>query len=265
MYGGCVMSDIVTAVEDLLKDGYAYIPIEALAVMNAQMAAKRLMRSIGEDPRWSITRPGEEEPDLGVISRSKQQGYDEKSFFHFAVDLPVHAPKNITKQQKACLRIIESLYHTLKSLASNLVSEMAKREEIPIEYLCDPLVPFRMQRPYGTSVLRFLHYPDTPNQTGAKEHYDKGFLTIHLGDDGGELYVMDDQGNWVLASPPQGMALVFFGVKALYASNGVLKPIKHKSVTEPGKVRTAAVLFAHLDVGVEVRSAQEAHDTFSPQ
>jgi 2OG-Fe(II) oxygenase superfamily len=258
------MSDIATAVTDLLKDGYAYIPVDALAVANAQKAAQRLLRSIGSDESWSITRRGEDEPDLGVISKSKQQGYDEKSYFHFAVDLPILAPRNITKQQRACLMLIERVYHALKMESSNIISELVRREELPIEQL-DILGSFRLQRPYSTSVLRFLNYPDTPQQTGAKDHFDKSFLTLHLGDDGGELYVQDTTGAWVLASPPQGMALVFFGVKALYASDGALKPLRHRSTTEPGKVRTAAVLFVHTNLDIEVKDAQRAYDEFYAQ
>jgi isopenicillin N synthase-like dioxygenase len=154
------------------------------------------------------------------------------------------------------------MYHNLKSLASSIVGELVKREDLPIEYALDALVPFRLQRPYSTSVLRFLRYPDIPGQAGAKDHFDKSFLTIHLGDDGGELYIEDRAGQWVLASPPQGMALVFFGVKALYASNGVLTPLRHKATTEPGKVRTAAVLFAHVGLDIDVQDAQVAYDSF---
>jgi hypothetical protein len=256
------MNDIVTAVTDLLKDSYAYIPVDTILVTNAQKAAQRLMRTIGSDNRWCITRPQEDEPDLGVISKTKREGYDEKSYFHYAIDLTLYAPKDITKQQKACLRVIDKLYGSLKGVSHSVVTELVKRERLSIEHASDALIPFRHQQPYNTSALRFLHYPDVPEQTGAKAHFDRSFLTIHLGDEGGELYIQDAAGDWILASPPQGMALVFFGVKALYASNGVLKPLRHKSTTEAGKIRTAAVLFAHIELPLEVRNAQKAYEAF---
>ena len=253
------------ATDDLLRDGYTFVPINAVSVINAMGATRMLMASIADDERWTLTRSGEEEPDVGFIRKSKSDGYDEKAYFHFARDLPLlirSAGVIESLQQKACLRTVERLHLELRDLALAMADALGHRGLIDSSVSPGMLQTFRLTDPYNTSVLRYLQYPDTQNQTGAKDHYDKGFFSIHLGDDGGELYALDRSGSWIGVSPPPGMALVFFGVKAMYASGGRLLPLRHKSVTVPGKVRTAMVMFAHTDIGHQVVSAQDSHDEF---
>ncbi len=253
------------ATDDLLSNGYAFVPVDAVTVSNAMGATRMLMDSIGEDDRWTLTRSGELEPDVGFIRKSKSDGFDEKAYFHFARDLPLlleFAGVRESVQQKACLQMVELLHRELRDLALAMIDELERRSLVEPDSNNSMLKTFRLTDPYNTSVLRYLQYPDTKNQTGAKDHYDKGFFSIHLGDDGGRLYALDQSDRWIGVSPPPGMALVFFGVKALYASNGTLLPLRHKSVTVPGKVRTAMVMFAHADVGHQVVSAQDSHDEF---
>jgi hypothetical protein len=253
------------AVENLLRDGYAFVPVDAVAVANAMSATRMLMATIGENQRWMLTRLGEHEADVGLIRKSKVDGYDEKSYFHFARDLPIlleYAGVSESAKQSACLETVERLQLALRDLALGVVVELQKRNMLCQSTYGLTYSTFRASEPYNTSVLRYLQYPDVKNQTGAKDHYDKGLLSIHLGDDGGELLARDKAGNWVAVSPPSGMALVFFGVKILSASNGELLPLRHQSTTLAGKVRTAMVLFAHADVGHQVVNAEESFHAF---
>ena len=249
------------AAQEMVRDGYAYVPFDSYLVEHAQQAYHILLRSVSaHGTPWSITRSNETEPELGFISKSGV-GADDKTFFHFAFDLVTHLKKcdiPITKQQEVCLESIDRLYHALKMLARQ-VAAIFLEKSFEVDVLTLITESFKSGIVSGTSTLRFLEYPDVVTQLGAREHYDKSFLTIHLGDSGGDLlgYI---ESEWVNVSPPPGYALLFFGVKAMAASRGKILPLRHKSTTIPGKARQAVVMFVHADVGLTVRSAQETYD-----
>ncbi len=261
------MSGYRKIVTELVRDGYVFVRINSVLVSDAQAALKKFLQSLGDNfEQWALTREGESEADVGVISKLKQGGFDEKMYVHFAHDLPVILEKagiKETKQQRACLTLIERLYQELKDMALGVIDEL-DRKKLLVEgdFLRIVKNTFKLPKPHNVSVLRYLNYPDTPDYTAAKEHFDKSFLTIHLGDESGELYIVDKDEQWKSVSPPQGMALLFFGVKALYASKGLISPLRHKSVTTPGQARTAMVMFVHADVGREIADAGEAYAAF---
>lgn len=263
------MNEYEQIVRDLLQNGYAYMPIDSVLVSNASQAADKFLQSLdGDYERWALTRTGEEEPQLGVITKSKAQGFDEKLYVHVPHDLAYKVSLSgirETPQQLVCLRLMNKLHDALKSISLNLSYELAEQGAIEPELYNTVVHTFRMSEPYNVSTLRFLFYHDVPDQTGAKAHYDKSFFSIHLGDDGGELWIKDASGAWIRASPPAGSALVFFGVKVLEATGGIYRPILHKSTTVPGKDRKAAVMFVHVDIGHEVRSAEEEYQRFFAQ
>jgi hypothetical protein len=111
-----------------------------------------------------------------------------------------------------------------------------------------------------------LWYPGVDLQRGAKPHIDRGLLAIHLGDKGGDLIKLagpDDEVGQVI-SPDPGEAVIFPGVKALWASGGKVSPMWHKSTTVPGQDRLATVSFWHIELpeGYQVVDALEAYDYF---
>lgn len=259
--------DYERAAHDLIENGYAFVPIDTVLVNNGMGATRKLLGTISDNKRWTLTRDGEHEADVGHITKRYTEGYDEKTYFHFALDLPLlldNAGVRESAQQKACLQIVEQLHMGLRSIALNIVTALQAPEHKLLCLATDGLMrnTFRLNEPYNTSVLRYLEYPDVNHQTGAREHYDKSLLSIHLGDKGGELYALDRSDEWVAISPPPGMAVVFFGVKILYATKGKLLPLKHKSTTVPGRMRTAMVMFTHADVGHQVIDSQKSYDDF---
>lgn len=254
----------ISTANELTRDGYAFVPISSALVGDALHAYQILLRSVAtQQSSWVLTRPYETEAELGIISKSGQ-GSDEKTFFHFAFDLLRYLKEKdivLSKQQRACIFVINRLYQELRTLARNVASGL--NEEVFGPTLCDSVNDsFRCEIPYGASVLRFLQYPAVEGQDGAREHFDRSFLTIHLGDAGGELLALID-GVWVSISPPQGNAVVFFGVKAQYVSKGAVAPLWHKAITVPGQLRQAAEMFVHIDVGTPVLNAQEFYDSYT--
>ena len=262
-------SEYEQATDQLLSEGYAYLSFDSTLVDNARDAFKLFLRSLGKNKsRWSLKRPGEETSDVGVVEKDGQLGFDNKTYFHLSHDLPMMADRGgaaETRQQLVCLRTMNKLHDALKIQALNITLELIRRCHVQPELTSLINDTFRLSRPHNVSTLRLLLYPDIPGQTGAKEHFDKSWLSLHLGDDGGEIMVLDASGQWVKASPPRGSLLFFFGVKALALSNGELKPLRHKSTTLPGKERTAAVMFVHADVGHVVSDAEAAYRHFHHQ
>lgn len=254
------------AVDQLLDHGYAYLTFDSSLINNASNAFQLFLRSLGENKsRWYLTRLGENDADVGVVEKGGQQGSDNKTYFHLSHDLPMMANNSgatETRQQLVCLRTMNKLHDVLKALSLDITLELFRRGLVGPEVTSLISDTFRLSVPYNVSTLRLLSYPDVPGQSGAKAHYDKSWLTFHLGDDGGEIKVLDDSKQWVIASPPRGSVLVFFGVKALSLSGGTLKPLRHLSTTLPGKERTAAVMFVHTDIGHEVCDAEAEYEHF---
>ena len=250
----------------LARDGYAYVMFDAALVAQAQSAYQVLTRSLGaERSSWAITRPNEAEAELGFISRSGTDS-DQKMFFHFAFDLRerlMTSGVKLTKQQDVCLESIDLLYQALKSLTRRIACGFL-HSSFGCEILQSIDEGFKPGVAYGASTLRFLHYPNTEDQRGAREHFDRSFLTIHLGDRGGALLALVD-GEWVDVSPPQGYALLFFGVKAMYASSGAITPLRHMSTTTPTCAREAVVMFVHGDVGLTVHNAQATYEALNEE
>jgi isopenicillin N synthase-like dioxygenase len=259
--GGKEMSqEIDELVSNLLGRGYGYLQVDAQYVANAKDAARLFIESLKHiHMGWGFKRPGERELDAGVISKDAR---DIKTFFHSSHDLPLlMGNKPLTPQQKECLKTLDACRRYLETLGKSIASHLGMEIGIPeLSHLVDQTT--KVSRPYNVSTLRVLSYPDVADQKGASAHYDRSFLTMHLGDSGGNLEVFNECREWESASPPQGSVLVFGGVKALELTSGRLTPCYHKSTTIRGKERTAAVMFIHADSGREVPDAQKEYDRF---
>jgi hypothetical protein len=117
--------------------------------------------------------------------------------------------------------------------------------------------------PYGTTVLRSLYYPAGDQQVGAVPHLDRGFITAHLGDVGGQLlaYSGKDGAGEVVVSPKPGEMLLFWGVKILWVSGGKIQPLWHGSTVHAD--RFAQVLFGHVPIAeYQVKNALVANEDF---
>jgi hypothetical protein len=252
--------EVARLVDELFKKGFGYIPINAQLINNAKSAAQIFIDSLeGCHVGWDFTRQGESSPDVGVIEKI---GKDIKTYFHSTHDMPLLAHgKRLTSQQRECLRVMDLCRRSLETLGLNIAAELETCfENVDLKGLM--LQASRMTVPYNVSTLRILSYPDVRDQRGASPHYDRSFISIHLGDSGGHLLIQNGDGAWERASPPQGSALVFCGVKVLELTKGRLKPVLHKSTTIRGKERTAAVMFVHADIGHPVSDAQKEYERF---
>ena len=255
--------NIEDLVGELSEKGFGYIPIDSQKINEAKDAARCFIESLVHvHGGWKFTRPGEHEPDVGVIDKA---GKDIKTYFHSAHDLGfLKGNKPATSQQIECLRVMDGCRYLLETLGLDIAACLAGELGLPnLKQLVRESA--KLSSAYNVSTLRLLSYPDVSDQKGARAHYDRSFLTMHLGDSGGSLLIQNKAGMWEYASPPQGSALVFFGVKILELTNGKFEPILHKSTTARGKERTAAVMFIHTDIGRQVSDAEAEYKRFHAQ
>ena len=252
--------EIDRLVQDLQQQGFGYIPVDAQLIANAKDAARLFIDSFNHIySGMALTRPGEHGPDVGIISKMDK---DIKTYLHLAHDMPVLlGNKPFSPQQRECLSVMNTCRYQLETIGADVAARL-DRQFGGTNFSSRVRKASRTSVPYSVSTLRFLSYPDVKEQKGASPHFDRSFITMHLGDTGGNLLIENKQGHWEQASPPQGSALVFFGVKVLELTGGKLKPSNHKSTTVRGKERTAAVMFVQADNGYLVPSAEAEYRRF---
>jgi hypothetical protein len=272
------------AAVQLMQSGHCFLPVNADRVKDCNDSMLALMKRLDGQSINQWQRPDEQEPELGLVQRDGTGGKDLKYLLQYAHDLHVHMEASGHQpdaQEQRHWSVLRSLYDKLGGLAIGLVTEIAERDKhffvtdrirtnamvgnCAGRYIADELGRCQtLTRPGSVSTLRGLWYPAAPEQRGAKPHFDRSLLTIHLGDAGGELLALDgpdappSTGRPV--SPPPGEALIFWGAKAsLVTQPGVAKPLWHASTTAGGE-RRALVYFAHIDVGIPAQTVADIMD-----
>lgn len=264
------MSDLSASVRSLIESGHAFIKIDDVLVKEAVFAWKQLQSELLRWPEgFPVIRHGEPEPDLGLIVRPPKEGSDYKYFLHVAHDLYLW----MTEEMKLELLGYKQHFIALDRLRNHL-NEVALQigkcldeewsELFSQELSANIRSCAKESRPYATTTLRSLWYPSAPFQSGARIHIDRNLLSLHLGDEGGALFGYENEAGdgKVSITPPPGYATVFLGVKALYLSQGRLKPFWHGSTVDEGGSRLAMVQFVQADIGFEISDAKKAYRDF---
>jgi isopenicillin N synthase-like dioxygenase len=264
------MDTLSVSVDQLIAMGHAFVEVDNVLLKNAKTAWKQVVPELGLWPEgFPITRRGEREPDLGLIFRPGKGEGDYKYFLHTAHDLCLYMSqfqKKLFSEYEQQFLALDALRRHLDDVALQLTRQLDTRYG---QYFCKPLSPSvqmcaKNSKPYATTTLRSLWYPAAETQEGAMLHIDRDVLTIHVGDEGGSLIACDNQNgdNQHTLSPPESHAVVFFGVKVLYLSDGKIQPLWHGSTVEEGNDRLAMVQFVQADVGFEVENAKQVYRDF---
>ncbi|MCA9354636.1 MAG: hypothetical protein KC877_03905 [Candidatus Kaiserbacteria bacterium] len=243
-------SDIAT---ELWENGWAMFPIEQARVEQVKASfpdfvARRVR--LDDVDQWHVQLSGESEADVGLVVRNGGN-HDRKWFFHSNPALNAAIKLDKIKPQPDDYRFLV-LHDSLRSYAAGLGAQImdALDELYGLGAAASYRACLQQTMPYSTATLRSLYYPSGVEQTGAKVHVDRSLLTIHFGDEGGQLLACKGPGDTVhqAVSPPPGFALVFFGVKILWVSRGEKQPLWHLSTTQSGQDRLAHVHFGHVDI-----------------
>lgn len=266
-------------VTSLVRDGYVIvpqhihkIPLKTIArAIDSSQALIQIMTRL--DCPTKFTRAGEHEAEVGLVHRAPKEGKDIKYFFHLAHDLrllikTVPELESRLKPHRQHIAALEALYYDLFYFLKVVVlhtqlAVFALRELRPS--LAEQFSKtFTESLPDSTSTLRGLWYPASESHRGARGHFDRSFITAHLGDRGGSLFGHREMGTGQAfdISPETGQILLFWGVKALIHSQGALKPLWHSATTRPDEDRQALVLFGHIDLPQPIEDAMMGYQQF---
>jgi len=260
---------LLHAAQELCEAGYAFIPMEAGPISTVHSQLEYLLHVIPFEQLKKMELQlepgpdGERDPDDGLIF-SGEPPKDIKWRFHFRPGVFEALEQSIPETFRGSLEEFcsncELIFHTHFTLILKLTQAL---EEVQpeLEGVCDEIIASQCKPgPTSRSVLRVLHYPAQSNETLAKVHSDRSFLTLHAGDQGGKLFLRLEDGEEKVISPPAGQAVVFWGAKAWIfgKEKGImLHPIAHGAQSIPGEIRRALVSFWHIN-----RELWHAHDAF---
>lgn len=250
-----------TVADELVAYGHAHVRPEVSGISEYTIAAAAkamnwLIDYYGTRNLPPQTRAGEDDPDLLLVRRNVQEGKDVKSFFHFAHDADWYHEDEV----RACFVRLSHLYEQINAFTAQVLNTIA--DAYPHLFTIDVVKQFvrttRESAPYNTTTMRGVWYPPGERIVCARPHYDRSLLTAHCGDSMGTLNRYQTGHPPHAVSPAIGHMLLFWGVKAAWASNGMLKPMLHGSETIPGMPRSALVQFCHADVGRTVVDAGQS-------
>ncbi|MEK7638579.1 MAG: hypothetical protein AAB388_00280 [Patescibacteria group bacterium] len=237
---------------------------------DANVATKHFINTFQNRTDGALTRPGEVEPEMFLVSRSGGKT-DLKKIFHFSHDL---LDTDFVHRWRADMSQADSYHFNMMAKLHNRLNDFAicfiRELEASYPDLFAPSVVANVRAsmeevlPYSTTTTRGLWYPSHSGQRGAKGHLDRSLLTLHCGDSGGELrgHPIWNGDSAFPTSPEKGDILIFAGVKMLYATRGRILPLWHSATTAKDEDRHALVHFVHTDVGVRVVDAEETYEQY---
>lgn len=250
-------------VKPLLPSGRGYIEVPfdtSLTEPFAKEIACWLLRYPTREERCRFQESVCGEPDLGYMRRFGEEEYghkkDHKHIWHYNPAFGHRIRERACHEDERLFLSADRLYMAALTVACKVLMDLA-RAGYP-ELLERFSQATNQPLPRSDHVLRGLLYDDKlpreANQNiAAQGHCDRGVLTVHCGDDGGELFCIKD-GKVSTCSPRPGHAAVFLGVKAQILTHGELKPLLHGSVREANVCRRAWPFFAHAVTKVPVHS-----------
>jgi len=260
-------------VKTLINDGYVTVAanvhkISPDLIRDSTIAIQEITEHIRQlKCEHSFVRDGEEERDIFLVHRDGSGNKDLKYFLHISHDVDEYISRNCVlakalESQCRNMALLKKLHADLQHFVLQILWEVDNGyEDIFALNLADAFLDsVRKSSPYGVTTLRGLWYPNQVGQSGARGHFDRDLLTAHLGDSGGQLNAFRtlDGGLVKPVSPEQGEILLFWGIKALWASNGKVMPLKHGSTIIPGQDRRALVQFNHVEVGRKIVTAEDS-------
>jgi isopenicillin N synthase-like dioxygenase len=169
--------------------------------------------------------------------------HDLKEFWHVGRDLPkgspladASMPPNVWPARPEGFReVFEELYAQFDATGATILSRIAVYLGLD-EHWFDPAIED------GNSVMRLLHYPPLSGIEGeairAGAHGDINLITLLLGAEEAGLELLNADGTWLNASPPEGALVINVGDMLERLTNHVLPSTIHR-VRNPDARRAA--------------------------
>lgn len=182
----------------------------ALVARGWELTAAFFAQGAAEKRRWQVTGGGGQRgyTPFGTEIAKGAQAHDLKEFWHVGRELapgdPLAAsmPANVWPEAPAHFReTFTALYAEFDRIGAQILSHIAVWLGLAEDWF-DPAIAG------GNSILRLLHYPPLPSETGgairAGAHEDINLITLLLGAEEAGLELLTREGRWIPASPPPG-------------------------------------------------------------
>jgi hypothetical protein len=262
-------------VELLVHEGFTTVParihnVSVSKIDAANAASQEIIRYLATvTDQTAVRRPGEQEAEVGLVHRTPTDGKDIKYFLHIAHDLSTllgQAPalQAHLRQFSEHLQLLLEVYDELTVFTAQVLALVSQRVSTLMTLRPTVLERFNLScttsLPEATTTLRSLLYQAAEQHSGARGHFDRSLITVHLGDRGGRLFGHRSltAGKACDISPDSGELVLFWGVKALEISHGVLTPLWHSASAAADEDRQALVLFGHIATPEPVTDANVA-------
>lgn len=188
--------------------------------------------------KWQAHMPEDDEPEDGLIVRSRGEGKDPKMYWQWRPRTFGPLRQNgarFTPELTTFIVACKQLHRRCVDTSVRFAQEMDR--QMPGYNFAGHMSS------YVQHVLRILRY-DASATTAARNHVDKCFLTLHLAE--------SRDGLWVWGKPVsdiQDQAIVFPGLKAEIMTGKRILAAEHKVIQTPGVTATrwSVVFFAHTD------------------
>ena len=208
-------ADLIARAWDLTAQFFALPEAEKRSYYDAAMAGAR-----GYTP-------------FGTEIAKGAASHDLKEFWHVGRDLPegspladASMPPNVWPTRPAGFReVFEELYAQFDRTGAKILARIALYLGLD-EHWFDPAIED------GNSVLRMLHYPPLQGIEGeairAGAHGDINLITLLLGAEEAGLELLNADGTWLNASPPEGALVINVGDMLERLTNHVLPSTIHR-------------------------------------
>ncbi len=262
--------------EDLAKDlgisfqrfGFALVSDHgldpALVARGWELTAAFFAQGEAAKRRWHITGGGGQRgyTPFGTEIAKGAAVHDLKEFWHVGRELPTGdslaatMPANVWPNAPDGFReTFTALFAEFDRIGARILSHIAVWLGLAPDWF-DPAIAG------GNSILRLLHYPPIPGDTGgairAGAHEDINLITLLLGAEEAGLELLTREGRWIPASPPPGALVVNIGDMLQRLTNHVLPSTTHR-VRNPDGARAAhsrysMPFFLHLRSDFAIRT-----------
>ena len=198
---------------------------------------------------------------------------DLKEFWHVGRDLPAghplrgpSMPPNVWPDRPAGFaETFRALFAAFDAVGARLLSHLAVHLGLAADWFDSAIAN-------GNSVLRLLHYPPVPGETGgairAGAHEDINLITLLLGAEEAGLELLAKDGRWIGVHPPPGALVINIGDMLQRLTNHVLPSTTHRvrnpDSTRAGFSRYSMPFFVHLRSDFEIATLPQCISAANP-
>lgn len=248
------------AMRRLTDDGISMIPsIPGSDLIGVQLVSQ-FLNMIEARPQGAVSyaREGEDEHDLGLITRSGETvrdgdgTYDKKTFWHYTPGM-----EDTFREQNG---LFFRRWHTFFADCAQLFAACERVVSDATAELDDIMPGYQLHhhftgdRTRELHTLRFLAYQSCRSDGGelARAHYDRSGLTLALHESAPGLQYQDCAGIWSPTGSTRDETLIFPGRKLEQMTDRKVPALFHRVMphkdqrpVRPGIIRVAVVFFAH--------------------